>query len=74
MSFSGRMQERHWKEDEFNLMMPRQDIANYLGMAVETVSRLFASFQNDGLIDVDRRHITILDMDRLKAMVGDCDE
>ena len=73
LSFSGRMQERHWKEDEFNLMMPRQDIANYLGMAVETVSRLFASFQNDGLIEVDRRHITILDMNRLKLMVGDCD-
>ena len=73
LSLSSRMQERHWKEDEFNLMMPRQDIANYLGMAVETVSRLFASFQNDGLIEVDRRHITIMDMKRLKVMVGECE-
>jgi len=73
LSFSSRMQERHWKEDEFNLMMPRQDIANYLGLAVETVSRLFAGFQNEGLIEVDRRHITILDMDRLKVMVGECE-
>ena len=51
--------------------MPRQDIANYLGMAVETVSRLFANFQNEKIIEVDRRHITILDMARLKAIVGD---
>jgi len=72
LSLSSRMQERNWKADEFNLSMPRQDIANYLGMAVETVSRLFASFQNDGIIAVDRRHITIRDMARLKLIVGDC--
>ena len=71
LSLSTRMEERHWNANEFNLMMPRQDIANYLGMAVETVSRLFASFQNEKIIEVDRRHITILDIARLKAMVGD---
>lgn len=73
LSLSSRMEERHWKDSEFNLSMPRQDIANYLGMAVETVSRLFATFQNEKIIDVDRRHITILDMQRLKAIVGECD-
>jgi CRP/FNR family transcriptional regulator len=72
LGLSARMQERNWKVDEFNLSMPRQDIANYLGMAVETVSRLFASFQNEKIIAVDRRHITILDMARLKSIVGDC--
>ena len=66
------MHERNWKADEFNLSMPRQDIANYLGMAVETVSRLFASFQSEKVIAVDRRHITILNMARLKSIVGDC--
>ncbi len=73
LSLSARMEERHWKENEFNLTMPRQDIANYLGMAVETVSRLFATFQAEKVIDVDRRHITILDMSRLKAIVGECE-
>ncbi len=73
LSLSARMEERHWNANEFNLMMPRQDISNYLGMAVETVSRLFASFQNKKIIEVDRRHITILDMSRLKMMVGDCE-
>lgn len=73
LSLSSRMAERNWKENEFNLAMPRQDIANYLGMAVETVSRLFASFQSENIIDVDRRHITILDMPRLKDMMGYCE-
>lgn len=73
LSLSARMQERQWSAEAFNLNMPRQDIANYLGMAVETVSRLFANFQNSKIIEVDRRHITILDMNRLKIMVGDCD-
>ncbi len=72
LSFSRRMQERHWKASEFVLSMPRQDIANYLGLAVETVSRLFAHYQEEGVINVDRRRIQILDMDRLKALVGDC--
>jgi CRP/FNR family transcriptional regulator len=73
LSMSSRMGERHWKEDQFNLSMPRQDIANYLGMAVETVSRLFAAFQNEKIISVDRRKIAILDMQRLKSMVGEND-
>ncbi|NOQ88357.1 MAG: fumarate/nitrate reduction transcriptional regulator Fnr [Gammaproteobacteria bacterium] len=73
LSLSSRMEERHWKETEFNLTMPRQDIANYLGMAVETVSRLFATFQAEKIIDVDRRHITILNLQRLKSIVGDCE-
>ncbi len=73
LSLSARMEERHWKENEFNLTMPRQDIANYLGMAVETVSRLFANFQSEKIIGIDRRHITILDMQRLKAIVGECE-
>jgi len=72
LSISKRMQERHWKADEFMLSMPRQDIANYLGLAVETVSRLFAHYQDEGTIKVDRRHITITDMDRLEAIVGEC--
>lgn len=71
LSMSSRMQERHWSANEFNLTMPRRDIANYLGVAVETVSRLFASFQGEKIIEVERRHITILDMNRLKTMVGE---
>ncbi len=73
LDISSRMRERHWKENEFNLAMPRQDIANYLGLAVETVSRLFAQFQDNGIISVDKRHITINDMDALKKITGACE-
>lgn len=70
LSISSRMEERHWKATEFVLSMPRQDIANYLGLAVETVSRLFAHYQEEGVIQVDRRRISILNMLRLKEIVG----
>ena len=71
LSVSKRMEERHWKATEFVLSMPRQDIANYLGLAVETVSRLFAHYQEEGVIQVDRRRISILELQRLKEIVGE---
>ena len=44
-----------------DLSMSRQDIANYLRLAPETVSRILARFQRDGLVKTDRKHITLLD-------------
>lgn len=72
LNMSSRMKQRHWKELEFNLSMPRQDIANYLGLAVETVSRLMTQFHDKGLIDVDKRNIKITDLDSLKSIVSNC--
>lgn len=72
LSISRRMEERHWKATEFVLSMPRQDIANYLGLAVETVSRLFAQYQESEIIRVDRRRISILNLQRLKEIIGEC--
>lgn len=68
MSMSRRFHERGFSATEFNLSMPRHDLANYLGVAVETVSRLFARMQGDGLIDIDRRFVRILDLDRLSEL------
>ncbi|MEE8464376.1 MAG: Crp/Fnr family transcriptional regulator [Gammaproteobacteria bacterium] len=45
----------------FCLPMSRQDIASYLALAPETISRLFARLRDDGLIDVDRKRLRILD-------------
>lgn len=67
-----RFKARGYSEHEFNLSMSRSDIANMLGMAVETISRLFSHFQDDGLLKVDRKHITILDMDGLKKHSASC--
>lgn len=55
---------------EFKLSMSRQDLADYLGLALETVSRLFSRFQEDGLIGVHGRHVHLLDITRLESMSG----
>jgi len=68
LNFSSRMKQHLWKESEFNLTMARYEIANYLGLAVETTSRLFALFRERGLIDVDKRHVKIIDMQGLKSV------
>lgn len=65
VSLSSRFKERGFSATEFNLSMPRHDIANYLGLTIETVSRLFKNFQKQGLLDVKNRHIKILDLEAL---------
>ncbi len=72
LSLSTRYKQRSLSATEFNLPMSRQDIGNYLGLAIETVSRLFAQFQEKGVLKVNRRQISILDMDSLKVMVEGC--
>lgn len=62
--------ERGYSAREFNLTMSRQDISNHLGLALETVSRLIARFQRDGVVKVERRKITILDPAALEALAG----
>lgn len=69
-NLSLRFKQRGFSEREFNLSMPREDIANYLGLARETVSRLLAQFQHNGLLSMRRRNIRIRDMDRLKALAS----
>jgi CRP/FNR family transcriptional regulator len=69
LSLSTRYKPRGLSATNFNLPMSRQDIGNYLGLALETVSRLFAHFQEEGLLKVNRREITITDLPRLKGMV-----
>ena len=68
MSLSKRFHDRGFSATQFNLSMPRHDLANYLGVAVETVSRLFARMQQDELLRVDRRNVEILDLERLSTL------
>ena len=50
--------------------MTRGDIGEYLGLTVETVSRLFTALQKKGLISEDNREIDLLEKDELRAIVG----
>ncbi len=45
--------------------MSRAEIGSYLGMKLETVSRTFSAFQQQGLLEVDKRHVRILDLEGL---------
>ena len=56
---------------ELQLAMSRQDIANYLRLATETVSRILARFQKSGLLRANRRQITLLNPDGLYA-IAEC--
>lgn len=68
LSFSLRFQKRSYSPTLFNLSMSRSDIGNYLGMAEETVCRVFTRFQEDGLLTTARRQVQLLDLDRLRLI------
>jgi CRP/FNR family transcriptional regulator len=72
MSLSRRYKERGFSSREFHLSMSRNDIGNYLGLAVETVSRLFTRFQQQGLIEVRYKYIRLQQIDALQALAGAC--
>lgn len=68
LSLSRRFAMRNYSPTQFNLSMSRSDIGNYLGIAEETVSRIFSRFQEEGLIVSERRHIVLNDIKRLSAI------
>ena len=69
ISLSERFRRRGFSATDFFLAMSRQDIGSYLGLALETVSRLFTRFQDQGILQVERKHVRILDMDRLRGLL-----
>jgi CRP/FNR family transcriptional regulator len=70
LSLSERFQQRGFSPVEFKLSMPRDDIGSFLGMAQETVCRLFTRFQTQGYIKVNRKFVTIRDLTGLRGLVG----
>lgn len=64
-TLSIRFKERGLSSTEFRLTMTRGDIGNYIGLTVETISRLLNRFHKEGLIEVNGKLITILDLDKL---------
>src|SRR5690606_34117781 len=68
ITLSRRYAARGFSANRFLLTMTRTDIANYLRLASETVSRVFRRFQDDGLLRVDRRDIELLQRDKLESL------
>jgi CRP/FNR family transcriptional regulator len=70
LNLSQRLVVRGYSRDDFHLRMTREEIGSYLGLSLETVSRLFSRFQDEKLITVQQKHIQILDLPGLKAMMS----
>ncbi|WP_317933414.1 fumarate/nitrate reduction transcriptional regulator Fnr [Halioxenophilus sp. WMMB6] len=70
INISSRYSQRGYSATQFRLSMSRTDIANYLGLTIETVSRLIRRFQKEELIAVSQRDITIIDLVGLSELAG----
>ncbi len=72
LNLSQRLKARGYSPSEFHLRMSRAEIGSYLGMKLETVSRTFSAFQQQRLLEVDKRHIRIIDLEGLSRTVQAC--
>ena len=70
LNLSQRFMARGYSPSEFHLRMTRDEIGSYLGLSLETVSRLFSRFQDDGLITVQQKHICILEIQGLRSLMS----
>ena len=70
LSLSRRYQKLGYASTRFSLRMTREEIGSYLGLTLETVSRLFSRMQRDGLITAQQREVELKDMGQLREKVG----
>ncbi|MEI6858979.1 MAG: electron transport transcriptional regulator EtrA [Shewanella sp.] len=69
-NLANRFGSRGFSPKEFRLTMTRGDIGNYLGLTVETISRLLGRFQKSKLIEVKGKYITIINFNALALLAG----
>ncbi len=70
LNLSQRFAARGFSPSEFNLRMTREEIGSYLGLKLETVSRTFSRFQEQGMIAVQQKFIRILDSAELEGVMA----
>ena len=63
-----RLHARGFSQSELILRMTREEIGSYLGMKLETVSRTFSKFSDEGIIEVKQRHVRIVEPEALKKI------
>jgi len=76
ISLSGRFERLGYSANEFKLAMSRQEIGNYLGMTIETVSRIFSKLQRKNIISTNHKIVQIIDpnaLDRICHGINDND-
>jgi CRP/FNR family transcriptional regulator len=70
LSLSKRYQKLGYSPTRFSVRMSREEIGSYLGLTLETVSRLFSRFQRDGVIAARQREVELKDTQALRALVA----
>ncbi len=65
-----RLHARGFSQSELVLRMTREEIGSYLGLKLETVSRTFSKFAEEGIIEVKQRHVRIVNADALRQLVN----
>lgn len=70
LNLSQRFALRGYSATSFHLRMTREEIGSYLGLKLETVSRTFSKFAEEGIVEVKQRHLRILDTEALKRIVN----
>ncbi len=70
LNLSERYRRRGYSSTEFVLRLTREEIGSYLGLKLETVSRLFSRFQEGGLLQVQGRSVKLFDLTALKQLAG----
>jgi CRP/FNR family transcriptional regulator len=69
LNLTQRLQARGFSASALVLRMTREEIGSYLGLKLETVSRTFSKFQDDGILEVKQRDIRILDLAALQKVI-----
>ncbi|MFO1294600.1 MAG: fumarate/nitrate reduction transcriptional regulator Fnr [Rubrivivax sp.] len=70
LNLTQRLRARGFSASELVLRMTREEIGSYLGLKLETVSRAFSKFQDDGILEVRQRQIRVLDASALQKLVN----
>ncbi len=70
LNLTQRLQARGFSASSLILRMTREEIGSYLGLKLETVSRTFSKFQDEGMLEVKQRQIRILEQDKLQSLVS----
>ncbi len=70
VNIGARYAARGYSANNFQLRMMREEIGNYLGLTIESISRLLTRFKKDGYLKVSNREIEVLDPARLKSLAA----
>lgn len=74
LNFGQRYRQQGHAAMSFRLPMSRQDMGDYLGLSLETISRLLSRFQAEGLLRVQGRQVQLLNLARLQSIAEHCPE